>query len=184
MTSNDLNIDNFAERTGLRFRINKEQAARIALTRADQATRQSLVGLNKEEAADVLNARNKNNKPLNWVELAAKMADGWDGSLALTREQAFEDFLAEGGLERLQNRPVDIPLSVYLDADLTLENFSAKVEEAIGSPRRFRASQEQHALIKSGQMTREEALQQVIEEKRAEAEAATPADETTETVSN
>ena len=122
----DLTIDNFTERTGFRFRISRDQKAAI-----DANT--------------------------------------------LTREQAFAQFMAEGGLERLQGRRPNIPDSLYLEEGLTLANFSDRVEAAIGVSRRFRVSRDQHALIKAGTLTREQALAEVISAKRAEATAATEA---------
>ncbi|MCV0439834.1 MAG: hypothetical protein K5880_14495 [Hydrogenophaga sp.] len=98
----------------------------------------------------------------------------------LTREQAFAEFLAGGGLERLQGRRPEIPDSLYLEDGLTLENFSDRVEAAIGVSRRFRVSREQHARIKDGQLTREQALAEVVSAKRAEATAATEATVTNE----
>lgn len=93
----------------------------------------------------------------------------------LTREQAFAQFLADGGLKRLQARRPEIPDSIYLEDGLTLENFSQRSAAAIGVSRRFRVSRDQHALIKEGQLTREQALAEVISAKRAEALAATEA---------
>lgn len=90
----------------------------------------------------------------------------------LTREQAFQQFLQSGGLKRLQERRPEIPDSIYLEDGLTLENFSQRVEAAIGVSRRFRVSRDQHAKIKSGEITREQALAEVISAKRAEATAA------------
>jgi len=94
-------------------------------------------------------------------EQKALIADG-----QLTRDQAFTQFIEGGGLERLQGRPGSIPNSVYLDADLTLDNFSEKVEAAIGTPRRFRVSREQYARIEAGSLTREQALAEVVAAKR------------------
>ena len=116
MTS-DLTIDNFTQRTGFRFRVNRDQKTQI-----NEGT--------------------------------------------LTREQAFEAFLAAGGLERLEGRPSDIPDSVYLDPTLTLENFSDVVKATTGTSRRFRVSRDQHALIKDGTLTREQALAEVIASKQ------------------
>jgi hypothetical protein len=163
----NLNLQNFAERTGFRFRVSKLQAARIALTELSDGVRQSLVGRTTDEAADILGARNKKGKPLNWVEVAVDLVtEGWQSSMELTREGAFEEFINSGGLEKLQGRSPDIPDSVYLDPDLTLENFAEKVEAAIGVSRRFRVSQDQHERISRGELTREEALAETVEAKQ------------------
>ena len=121
MTDEQLTIENFTEKTGFRFRVSKEQAARIG-----------------------------------------------DGQL--TREQAFTEFIDGGGLKRLQDRRPSIPDSVYLDPDLTLENFSDKVLAATGTRRRFRVSREQFARIKDGQLTREGALAEVVAQRRESVE--------------
>jgi len=126
----DLTIDNFTERTGFRFRISRDQKTAI-------------------DAGE------------------------------LTREQAFAQFMAEGGLERLQGRRPEIPDSLYLEDGLTLDNFSDRVEATIGVSRRFRVSRDQHARIKAGELSREQALAEVVSAKRAEATAATEATVTT-----
>lgn len=169
----DLTLENFTERTGSRFRVSKLQAARIALTELSDEARQSLVGATIDQAADILGARNSKGNPLNWVETAIELVtQGWNDTMTLTREGAFQEFLSEGGLDRLQNRRPDIPDSVYLDPELTLSNFSDKVKEAIGVARRFRVSGEQYQRISAGELTREQALAEVIASKRAAAEAA------------
>lgn len=117
--NSDITLDNFTERTGMRFRISREQRDRI-------------------HAGE------------------------------LTREGAFQEFLQSGGLEKVQNRPPDIPKSVYLDPDLTVDNFPDKVEAATGVKRRFRVSREQSARIKAGELTREQALAETVEAKRNE----------------
>jgi len=87
----------------------------------------------------------------------------------LTREQAFNDFLANGGLEKLKNksRP-EVPDEVYHMDGLTLENFGEFVEKKIGVSRRFRVSREQAKRIEEGTLTREQALQETIAAKRQE----------------
>jgi hypothetical protein len=90
-----------------------------------------------------------------------------DGGV-LTREEAFQEFIQNGGLKNLQDRTrPDIPDSVYLEPGLTLENFSDRVEGAIGVRRRFRVSQSQHNRMKSGDITRAQALIEVIEAKQS-----------------
>lgn len=117
-TTQDLTLDNFTERTGFRFRISRDQKARIAAG-------------------------------------------------TLTREDAFAEFLQRGGLEELEKRSrPDIPDSVYLEDGLTLDNFSERVKAAIGIERRFRVSLKQQERIDAGTLTREQALAEIIEEKR------------------
>lgn len=113
----NLTIDNFTNQTGFRFRVSRDQKARI-------------------DAGEI------------------------------TREQAFQEFLSSGGLERLESRLPEIPDSVYLDPTLTLENFSERVEAAIGVPRRFRVNQSQANRIALGDMTRAQALAEVVEQRR------------------
>jgi hypothetical protein len=113
-TQADLTIDNFAERTGFRFRISREQKDRIAAG-------------------------------------------------TLTRRDAFSEFMASGGVDRLQkSRRPDVPLQVYLDPELTVDNFSEKVKALTGIARRFRVSREQRLRIKAGTLTREQALAEII----------------------
>lgn len=82
---------------------------------------------------------------------------------ALTREGAFQEFLASGGLERLQkSRRPDVPLELYQDPELTVENFSEKVKALTGVARRFRVSREQRQRIKAGTLTREQALAEIV----------------------
>lgn len=90
-------------------------------------------------------------------EQQARIAAG-----TLTREQAFEEFLAKGGVEKLKPRKPEIPDSVYLSDGLTLENFSERVKEATGVARRFRMSRAQSALATESKLTREQALAEVI----------------------
>jgi len=129
----DLTLDNFTERTGIRFRVSREQKNQI-----DAGT--------------------------------------------LTREQAFQDFLNNGGLDKLKERPQDIPDSVYLDPDLTLENFTDKVEAAIGVRRRFRVKGDQKERMDAGNLTREQALAEIVAAKQQTVASATEVSETPETV--
>lgn len=88
----------------------------------------------------------------------------------LTREGAFQEFLEQGGPETVEKRTrPEIPLSVYLEEGLTIDNFAERVESVIGVRRRFRVSREQSERIDNGTLTREGALQEVIEQKRREA---------------
>lgn len=173
-TTMELTLENFMERTGVRFRVSKTQAARIALTGLSDDVRQSIVGRTKEDAADILEARNAKGKPLSWVESAIELVtQGWTDEMNLTREGAFQEFLADGGLDRVQNRVPDIPDEVYLDTELTLDNFASKVKAMIGVARRFRVSRDQHKRIKNGELTREQALAEIVAAKQAKVEATT-----------
>jgi hypothetical protein len=171
-TTMDVTLDNFTEATGTRFRVSKLQAARIALTNLNNEGRQALVGLTIDQAADALDARNAKGKPFNWVEEALELIKrGWQDDMSLTREGALQEFIEDGGLERLKDRRPDIPDSVYLDPDLTVANFPEKVKAAIGVARRFRVSREQHVRVKDGSLTRDEALAEIVAAKRAASES-------------
>ena len=169
MTTNTINLtlDNFTTETGFRFRVSKNQAARIAISALDNDALQNLSGMNVTEAAtSMANSCNASGKPYNWVEEAIALSGDWNDSMSLTREAAFQEFLADGGLERLQNRNPEIPDSVYLDPTLTIDNFTAKVEAVIGVKRRFRVSRDQKARLKDGSLTREQALAEVVASKQ------------------
>lgn len=84
------------------------------------------------------------------------------GAGTLTREQAFAEFLANGGPAKLKPRKPEVPNSVYLSEGLTLENFSERVKAATGVARRFRMNREQCKRHDEGQLTREQALAEVI----------------------
>jgi hypothetical protein len=90
-------------------------------------------------------------------EQKQKIKDG-----QLTREQAFQEWLVNGGVANLKPRKPEIPTSVYLTEGLTVENFSERVKEATGVSRRFRMNREQCARFDEGKLTREQALQEVI----------------------
>lgn len=80
----------------------------------------------------------------------------------LTREQAFQEFINSGGVEKAQARKLEIPDSVYSDPTLTIDNFSEKVKTATGKARRFRMSREQFARHKAGTLTREQAFAEML----------------------
>ncbi len=87
----------------------------------------------------------------------------------LTREQAFEEFLSNGGIDRLQNQNKQvIPDTVFQDPDLTLDNFAEKVAAVTGTPRRFRVSRDQAQRIRSGELTREQAFQETLQSRRVQ----------------
>lgn len=161
-TDTPLTLENFRERTGYRFRVTNKQQARIYLTSLSDEARAALVGANAERVADTYGQRNGNAEPFKWMKLVGEMAANWTADLELTREQAFETFIAEGGLERLQNRKPDVPLSVYQDESLTLENFSAKVEAATGAKRRFRLPRDLAKRVEDKEITREQGFQETV----------------------
>jgi hypothetical protein len=179
-TTTNLTLDSFVKETGFRFRVTKNQAARIALTSLDAAARTTLNGASIEDAANVLeNSRNTKGKPFNWVKESLEIVDGWNDSLSLTREGAFQEFLADGGLERLQTRKPEVPDSVYLDPTLTLANFADLAEAVTGAKHRFRMSRDQNVRFKAGDLTREQALAETVASKQtpvAQEEAITVAD--------
>lgn len=80
----------------------------------------------------------------------------------ITRQQAFEEFIANGGQKPRKPKAVEIPISVYLDESLTIDNFSDKVFAATGENRRFRINAAQRARG----LTREQAFQEVVDQKR------------------
>ena len=162
-TTTELTIDNFAKETGFRFRVTKQQSARIALTPVSEADRTQVSTMDIEAAADFFNARSATGKALGWVEVAIETAGNWQDSMTLTREGAFTEFMTpdengQTGLDRLQGRRPEIPTSVFLTDGLTLENFPQRVENAIGVAVRFRRSSDQ---THRG-LTREESLNESI----------------------
>lgn len=165
-TATDLTIDNFTERTGFRFRVTKDQASRIAVTDLLEPERVKLSTMSVEEAATFLKAKNTDGQPLSWVSDAISRAAEWNDSQSLTRQEAFDLFIKNGGLDRLKGRRPEIPDSVYLDPTLTLENFAQKVKDATGVERRFRVSREQNVAIEAGTMTRQQALAAIVASKK------------------
>jgi|APGre2960657404_1045060.scaffolds.fasta_scaffold12546_3 hypothetical protein len=70
-------------------------------------------------------------------------------------------------LQTQTNHLKSIPLSVWQEKTLSIDNFAERVGEATGTRRRFRVTKEQNQLIKEGKMTREEAFNQTVERMRA-----------------
>lgn len=92
----------------------------------------------------------------------------------LTREQAFQEFITNGGLESLKARPrgKHIGLNAVLQHEgLTLENFSEVSKNLTGNARRFRMNRSQVERFKAGTLTREQALSESIAEARVIATA-------------
>lgn len=81
----------------------------------------------------------------------------------LTREQAFDDFLKNGGLNNTPSkRSVVIPEEIFQDPTLTLDNFSERVLAATGQKTRFRVSREQQVRVAANQLTREQAFAEFV----------------------
>ena len=79
----------------------------------------------------------------------------------LTREQAFQEFIATGGLERIRKTKQNVPASVWEDAELTIDNFLSK------TGLRFRLTKEQASRVKDGSTTREQVFAEYIASRRA-----------------
>lgn len=168
-----LTADNFMSETGKRFRINNKQKARIELTKLTTDERQELSEILKNceseiETDDQMMRAFGLKKYARWLNEVPDVLFTWnDDTSPLTREGAFKEFMNSGGLDRLLNQKPEIPDEVFLDDDLTFENFEDKVEAAIGVKKRFRVSRDQHARIKEGTLTREEAFQEMVAQIRA-----------------
>lgn len=160
-TDTALTEDNFRAETGFRFRVTNPQKARIELAKLDDAARQRVAaGMSRDELATLFGEKEFRN----WMKLVQDEADGWTDERSLTRAGAFQQFLMEGGLEKLRGRKQEVPLTVWLDAELTVETFSDKVEAATGEVRRFRRLKIQ----KERGLSREQALAEVVAQKRME----------------
>jgi len=82
---------------------------------------------------------------------------------SLTREQAFQEFLKSGGLEKtLQKKSPKLDENFWTDPELSLENFSEKAEQATGHKHRYRVSIEQKTRIENGTLTREQAFEETV----------------------
>lgn len=161
-TQDQLTLENFRKQTGYRFRVTNEQQARIFLTSLSDEKRAFLHNAVAHVVAQLAEKTNKNGNPFKWMELVGEMAVNWNDSMALTREQAFQAFLEDGGPDRLKNRKPDVPISVYQDPTLTLENFSAKVEAATGAKRRFRLPRNLAKRVEAKEITREQGFQETV----------------------
>ena len=157
-------LDTFVETTGSRFRMTKEQTARVALTGLSVDDRSRVAAMSVDDAADLFKARSPKGKPLGWVEKAVEFAQNWRDDMSLSREQAFAEFLAAGGLERVQSKKPEVPTAVWLDPELTIVNFEEKTFKATGHKIRFRILKDQT----ERKLSRAEALAEVVARKRAE----------------
>jgi len=163
METKTYTLENFTQETGTRFRMTKKQTARVELTRrTTPEDRQRIASMSLEEAADFFKAKNTKGEPLGWIEDAITLAQVWEDSMSLDREGAFQEFLASGGPQRVATKKPAVPVSVWLDPELTLDNFEEKALAATGHKLRFRIRKNQTARG----LSREEALAEVIEEVR------------------
>lgn len=113
----ELTLDNFLERTGLRFRVSSTQFELIK-------------------------------------------------SGELTREQAFQDALASGEIQKRVAEEMTLR-SAWHDSTLTLANFKER------TGRRFRLSRERTQMVDAKLITREEAFAQTVAERRQVTQPAT-----------
>lgn len=157
-------LENFVETTGSRFRMTKEQTARVALTGLSVEDRARVAAFGPEEAADFLKARGTKGKPLGWVKTAIELAKNWRDELSLSRERAFEEFIASGGMQKVQSKKPEVPLAVWLDPELNIENFEEKTFKATGHKIRFRILKDQT----ERKLSRADALAEIVARKRAE----------------
>lgn len=162
-TTQEYTLNNFVQESGTRFRMTKEQTARVTITDLSVEDRNRVAAMTVEEAADFFNARSSNGKPLGWVEKAVVFANAWFDHLSLNRDGAFQEFLTNDGPKRLTERKPEVPVSVWLDAELTLDNFEEKTFAATGFKIRFRIRKDQT----QRSMSREEALAEVVAQVRA-----------------
>ncbi len=82
---------------------------------------------------------------------------------SLTREQAFQEFLKSGDLQKtLQKKSPKLDENFWTDPELSLENFSEKAEQATGHKHRYRVSIEQKTRIENGTLTREQAFEETV----------------------
>jgi hypothetical protein len=169
-TEQELNLGNFREQKGVRFRTTNPQQARIVLTGLSPEQRAALAGLSAGEVAVALNKHNAKGQPFRWMALVGELAANWSSESELTREKAFEEFVASGGVQALDDRKPPVPDSVYLEEGLTLENYQDRVLAATGVRRRFRLSTDLSEKVRNKTMTREQAFQETISRVRAQAQ--------------
>jgi hypothetical protein len=94
-------LENFIQETGSRFRMTKDQTARVALTTLSVEDRASVAAMSVEDAAAFFKAVSPKGKPLGWVKKAVELAGNWRDELTLTRPAAFQEFLASRAGQRL-----------------------------------------------------------------------------------
>lgn len=153
----------FTKETGFRFRVTKEQKARIELTQLSDAERAQAVTATPEGLAVMFGLKDQPR----WLALVPALAARWESSLSLTRDAAYAAFRQEQGLERLQGRKPAIPDEIFLQEGLTLENFSEKLEALIGVKRRFRLSRSLAERVEAKELSREQAFAETVAAKKA-----------------
>jgi hypothetical protein len=157
-------LENFVQETGFRFRMTNIQTARVALTTLSVDDRSRIAAMSIDDAAAFFKAVSPKGKALGWVKKAVELAGNWRDEFSLSRDSAFGEFIAGGGADKVKQRKPEVPLVVWTDPELTLENFEEKSFKATGHKIRFRIPKEQ----KSRQLSRAEALAEIIALKRAE----------------
>lgn len=157
-------LENFIQETGSRFRMTQDQTARVALTTLSVEDRSKVAAMSVEKAAGFFKAVSPKGKPLGWVAKAVELAGNWRDELSLNRKTAFEEFISGGGLDKIKERKPEVPLAVWTDPELTIENFEDKTFKATGHKIRFRILKEQTAR----KLSRAEALAEIIASKRLE----------------
>lgn len=175
--TDSLDLTRFTKETGFRFRVTNRQKAQIELTKLSEAERAQVA----QAALDAVPALFGVQEQRKWMEIAQELAGSWSDDLALTREAAYEAFMAvssdtgQTGLDKLRSRKPAIPDEIFLQEGLTLENFSERLEVLIGVKRRFRLSRPLAARVKAKEITREQAFAETVAAKRAaQAEENTP----------
>jgi hypothetical protein len=149
-----------------RFRLTDGQKARVEITKLSEDARNSLVNMNDNlEIAALFQLKN----PSRWFNEIQGLLENWNSDLELTREQAYQEFVDNGGPQRVESNKSksEIPLSLYLDDTLTIDNFNERATEATGSNRHFRLTSEQKTRVESGDLTREQAFQETVNNIRA-----------------
>lgn len=142
----------------------QDQTARVALTTLSVEDRSKVAAMSVEKAAGFFKAVSPKGKPLGWVAKAVELAGNWRDELSLNRKTAFEEFISGGGLDKIKKRKPEVPLAVWTDPELTIENFEDKTFKATGHKIRFRILKEQTAR----KLSRAEALAEIIASKRLE----------------
>jgi hypothetical protein len=156
-------IKTFTKETGFRFRVTKEQKARIELSKLSDAERTQAVTATPEELQTLFGLKEHHK----WLDLVSAFAAKWEATLVLSREAAYEQFRQEQGLERLRGRKPSIPDEIFLQEGLTLENFSERLEALIGVKRRFRLSRSLAQRVVQKELTRDQAFAETVAAKRA-----------------
>jgi hypothetical protein len=156
-------IKAFTKETGFRFRVTKEQKARIELSKLSDTERAQAINASSEQLQTLFGLKEHHK----WLSLVPALVAKWDATLVLSREAAYEQFRQERGLERLQGRKPSIPDEIFLQDGLTLENFSERLESLIGVKRRFRLARSLAQRVENKELTRQQAFAETVAAKRA-----------------